>query len=528
MLALSSYVLAHDLGTGGNKASLVDVNGNILASAVRDYPVLYPSEGFAEQKPNAHWWKAICETSQEVVKKSNIEATDVSAVTFSTQMMGTIPVDRNGEPLMNCMTWMDSRAAKQNKQIISNPIRMLRMLWQTGGLPSGKDIIGKILWIKEERPQIYERTHKFLDCKDYLVYQSTGEFVTSWDCANLTWFMNSRGGKNEWSGTILGWMDVDKSMLPRLEPSTAIVGNLTEEAASKLGLTTSTVVVNGCGDMTAAAVGSGAIGEKEVHLYAGSSAWLGAHVKKRKLDIFTYTGSIRSAIPDKYLMIAEQESAGACLKHVQEHWQCNLCERLKKVADDVCAECRSGKHNPFATLDEIAAKSRPGSNKLLFAPWMFGERTPLDDHNVRGGYFNLALSHSKADMVRAVMEGAAYHTRWMMEGVEKRRMLGKIDKVNMVGGCANSDIWCQMYADILDKPVYRMEHYLEAGSIGAAMVAWVGLGEIHDFDKAAKRVRVNRAFEPNVANKTLYTELFNVLKQYYKKNKELWQTLNAH
>lgn len=526
MLTLSSYVLAHDLGTGGNKASLVDVNGNILASAVRDYPVLYPSEGFAEQDPNAHWWKAICETSREAVKKSSIEATEVSAVTFSTQMMGTIPVDRNGEPLMNCMTWMDSRAAKQNKRIASNPIRMMRMLWQTGGLPSGKDIIGKILWIKEERPQIYEKTHKFLDCKDYLVYRSTGEFVTSWDCANLTWFMNSRGGKNEWSDTILGWMGVDKDMLPELAPSTAVVGPLTDEAASDLGLKISTVVVNGCGDMTAAAVGSGATREKEVHLYAGSSAWLGAHVKKRKLDIFTYTGSIRSAIPDKYLMIAEQESAGACLKHVREHWQCDLCEQVKGAAKEECAKCRSGERNPFKTLDKVAKHSPPGSNKLLFAPWMFGERTPLDDHNVRGGYFNLALSHDKADMVRAVMEGAAYHTRWMMEGVEKRRMLGKVDKVNMVGGCANSDIWCQIYADILDKPVHRMENYFEAGSVGAAMVAWVGLGEIPDFVNAAKRVQIDREFRPDGNNTEMYHRLYEILKKYYKKNKGLWKALN--
>ncbi|MGV9170676.1 MAG: xylulokinase, partial [Promethearchaeia archaeon] len=440
VLTLSNYVLAHDVGTGGNKASLVDINGDIVVSAVSNYPVLYPAEGFAEQNPDVHWWRAITETSREVMAKSNAVPMDVSAVTFSTQMMGTIPVDSHGQPLMNCMTWMDTRAAKQNKEIAAGPIRMMRMLWQTGGLPSAKDIIGKILWVKQERPQIYDRTHKFLDCKDYLVHRSTGKFVTSWDCANLTWCMNTRSGKNEWSDTILGWMGIGKDMLPELAPSTAVVGHLTEKAASDLGLTTSTVVVNGCGDMTAAAVGSGAVGDKEVHLYAGSSAWLGAHVKKRKLDIFTYTGSIRSAIPGKYLMIAEQESAGACLKHIRENWQCDLCRRVKGAAEEICATCRNGEWNPFKTLDAIAEESPPGSKKLLFAPWMFGERTPLDDHNVRGGYFNLSLSHDKADMIRAVMEGTAYHARWMMEGVEKRRMLGRVDSVNMVGGCANSDI----------------------------------------------------------------------------------------
>ncbi|MGM0685811.1 MAG: xylulokinase, partial [Promethearchaeati archaeon] len=521
VLTLSNYVLAHDVGTGGNKASLVDINGDIVASAVSDYPVLYPAEGFAEQNPDVHWWRAITETSRDVMTKSNAVPMDVAAVTFSTQMMGTIPVDSHGQPLMNCMTWMDTRAAKQNKEIAAGPIRMMRMLWQTGGLPSAKDIIGKILWVKQERPQIYERTHKFLDCKDYLVHRSTGKFVTSWDCANLTWCMNTRSGKNEWSDTILGWMGIGKDMLPELAPSTAVVGHLTEKAASDLGLTTSTVVVNGCGDMTAAAVGSGAVRDKEVHLYAGSSAWLGAHVKKRKLDISTYTGSIRSAIPGKYLMIAEQESAGACLKHVRENWHCDLCRRVKGAAEEICAKCRNGERNPFKTLDAVAEESPPGSKKLLFAPWMFGERTPLDDHNVRGGYFNLSLSHDKADMIRAVMEGTAYHARWMMEGVEKRRMLGKVDSVNMVGGCANSDIWCQIYADILKKPVYRMEHYLEAGSVGAAMVAWVGLGEIADFATVSERVDTDKEFEPDSANASMYDRLYEILKEYYKKNKGL-------
>ncbi|TFF93480.1 xylulose kinase, partial [Candidatus Thorarchaeota archaeon] len=444
---MTGYVLAHDVGTGGNKASLVDIEGKILGSAMDPYPVFYPEVGWAEQDPENHWWRAVCKTSKEALAKSSASARDVVAITFSTQMMGTIPIGKDGMPLMNCMTWMDSRAAKQNKEISAGPMKMLRMLRITGGLPSGKDIIGKILWVMQERPEIFEKTHKFLDAKDYLIYKCTGEYVTSWDCANLTWFMDSRKGKSEWSSTILGWMDLDEDRLPRLAPSVEVVGSLTSEAALELGLTTSTAVVNGCGDMTAAGVGSGAIKEKEVHLYAGSSAWLGAHVKDRKLDIFTYTGSIRSAIPDRYFMVAEQESAGACLKHLRENWHCNQCVHIKDLAKPECQQCIEGRRNPYKSIDEVAEKAPPGCEDLLFAPWMFGERSPLDDHNVRGGYFNLSLSHEKQHMVRAVLEGVAYHTRWMMEGVEKRKMLGKVGKVNMIGGCARSTLWPQIFAD---------------------------------------------------------------------------------
>ncbi len=525
---MSGYVLAHDVGTGGNKASLVDINGNIVSSAEKFYSVLYPQQGWAEQDPEEQWWSAIRDTTRDVLAKSRITPSEVIAMTFSTQMMGTIPVDVDGKPLMNCMTWLDTRAAKQNKEIISNPIKMLRMLRITGGIPSGKDIIGKIVWVREERPQVFEKTHKFLDCKDYLIFKCTGEYVTSYDCANLTWFMDSRKGKNTWSSTILEWIDLDMDRLPRLAPSTEVIGNLTASAATELGLPTSTQVVNGCGDMPAAGVGSGAVREKEVHIYAGSSAWIGAHVQDRKLDIFTYTGSIRSAIPDKYILIAEQEAAGACLKHLKEHWHCELCLNVKDYASPACSDCESGERNPFSTLDAVAAHAPPGSENLIFAPWMFGERSPIDDHNVRGGYFNLSLAHGKEHMVRAVLEGVALHARWMMDGIEKKKMLGKVSNVHMIGGCANSDLWTQIYADVLQKPVYRMANPLEAGTVGVSFVAFIGLGEISDFQKAANKIQVEKVFEPDPVNIEIYEYHFQMLKEYYKANKKLWKKMNAH
>jgi len=525
---MTGYVLAHDVGTGGNKASLVDINGKLIASKESFYPVLYPNPGWAEQDPEAHWWNAVRETSRAVLSMSKVDPKDVLAITFSTQMMGTIPVDSNGVPLMNCLTWLDTRASKQNKDIIANPIRMLRMLRITGGVPSGKDIIGKIAWIIQERPQVAEKTHKYLDCKDYLIYKCTGEYVTSWDCANLTWFMNTRKGRNEWSQTILNWINLDMDKLPHLAPSTEVIGNLTADAANELGLTTATHVVNGAGDMPSAGVGSGAVRDKEVHIYAGSSAWIGAHVTDRKLDIFTYTGSIRSAIPGKYILIAEQESAGACLKHLKEKWHCELCINVRDLASAACADCKSGERNPFTTLDTIADRAPPGCENLLFAPWMFGERSPIDDHNVRGGYFNLSLAHEKNHMVRAVLEGVALHARWMMEGVEKKRMLGRVSNVHMIGGCVNSDVWTQIYADVLQKPVYRMMNPLEAGTVGVALVAFVGLDEIHDFEKAADKIQVEHVFEPDPVNADIYDHHFEMLKEFYSTNKKLWKKMNQH
>ncbi len=522
---MTALVIAHDVGTSGNKASIVDSEGHVLATAVAHYPVLYSEPGWAEQDPERHWWQAVCKTTRDVVERSGMRPADISAITFATQMMGVIPVDKTGTPLMNCMTWLDTRAARQNRDIARSPIRMLRMLRITGGIPSGKDSIGKILWVKQMRPEIFEKTHKFLDCKDYLIYRCTGEYVTSFDCASVTWFMDSRNDR--WSSTILGWMGLDEDRLPELRASTHVIGTLTADAASQLGLTTQTQVVNGAGDMTAAAVGSGAVRERQVHLYAGSSAWLGAHVKERKLDIFTYTGSIKSAIPGLFFMVAEQESAGACLKHLREQMHCNLCQYITDLASPRCRECIEGRQNPYKTLDEVAVLAPAGSDGLLFAPWLFGERSPLNDHTVRGGYFNLSLSHEKRHMVRAVMEGVAYHTRWMFDGIQKRRMLGRVDRVNMIGGCANSDLWPQIFADVLEVPVHRMANPLEAGSIGVAMVAMVGIGEIPDFETAAERISVDRVFEPNPDNMPKYRHLFRLMKDYYRRNKSLWRRTNA-
>jgi len=499
---VKKYIIAHDLGTRGNKASLLDLRGNILSSFFKGYEVIYPKPNWAEQDPKV-WWNAIVESTNRLIEETKVSEKEIGAITFSAQMSGTLPVDKNGEPLMNTMIWLDSRAADVLEDFL-NPVRELRIFQITGGLPGPKDILSKILWIKKHREDIWRETYKFLDCKDYLVYKTTGNFITSRDCASTSWMFDSRPGKMDWSPVILEWMGLSKDRLPQVKKSIDIVGYLTKEAAREMNLSEGIPVVNGAGDVGSATVGSGAVGIGDVHLYVGTSGWLVSPIKKRITSIKYYMGSILSADPEKYNIVGEQEVAGEAYKWFQE----NVFE-----------------HYDYRQMDEIAAKAPPGSRKLIFLPWMFGERSPLNDSTIRGGFFNLSLEHRKEDLLRAVMEGVAYHVRWMLEGLQK--LIGSVREINIIGGGANSDVWCQIFSDVTGKKINQIERPQEATSRGAGLIAAVALGVYKNFEEIKSYVPIKKVFMPQ-KNREIYDELYPVFKSLYRLHAPLAKKLNKN
>jgi len=510
------YILAHDTGTTGNKAVLVGIDGEIVGYSSAEYPIYYPKKGYAEQSP-ADWWNAITKTTKELLEKTEVKPSEIISIVFSTQMAGTIPINSEGEPLMPCMTWLDTRAKEQAEKMSSGIIKiagyniftLMRFLSVTGGIygNAGKDPICKILWIKEKKPEIYAETYKFLDCKDYLLYKCTGNFVTSRDCANIWWMMDTRKGKYAWSDYILKKYGIDKAKLPEIKTSIDIAGKLTSEAASEMGLQKGIPVVVGAGDMASVAIGSGAIKEGKMHAYVGTSSWLGCHFSERKRDIFHYIGSICSANPDMYLCLAEQETAGACL------------EWLKNV---VSAEDQGEIYKIF---DEMAAEVDAGANGLIFTPWLFGERSPLDDPTVRGGFYNLSLEHSREHLVRAVLEGVALNLKWALGYLEK--LSGKAESINIIGGGAISDVWCQIFADALNRRVRRVYNPKEAGAKGAALIAMVALGCLKSFEEAEKLVKIDAVYKPNPRNVSIYEKIFREFKNIYKNNRKMYRRLNS-
>ena len=320
-------------------------------------------------------------------------------------------------------------------------LRVPRWLRITGGAPTlaGKDPIGHILYIKRKFPDVYQRTYKFLDVVDYIDYRLTGKFVATIDTKAISWMTDVRDLRriNYHEGLIREW-GIDREKLPGLVRCIDVIGELKPEVAAELGLRPGVQVVAGAYDLPAAAVGSGAVEDFAAHLSLATSSFVTVHVPYKKTDLNHMIASLPCALPDRYLLLAEQEAAGANLTFLRD----NILYHK-----DAMLNVNPPSHY-FAALNEVAASVPPGSNGVVYTPWIYGERAPVEDAWIRAGFQNLSLSNTRADMVRAVLEGVAFNTRWILGPVEK--FCGRVmSPINVVGGGANSDLWCQIHADVL-------------------------------------------------------------------------------
>ena len=517
-----SFILAHDLGTSSNKAVLVTEYGEIVAAAAVSYDVVTPYPNWTEQDPTV-WWDAVCRSSQVVLKDAGVAADEIEGITFAGQMQGTLPVDANGSPLMNCMIWLDGRAEQQARQATRGWLkvqgyglsRLARWLYLTNGAPNlaGKDPVAKMLWLRDTKPDLWKRTHKILDVKDYLLHRSTGKFVTSHDCGNSTWLMDTRKGRLGWSDHLLDLVGIPREKLPDLVPGSQVVGDLTAEAAREMGLPAGIPVVAGAGDVVAMTVGTGAVRDHEFHLGIGTSAWVATHVPERKRDLRTYIASICSAITGRQLLVAHQETGGACVEWARE--------TLGGFAGGASAN-----RPTYKDLDALVESYDAGANNLLFLPWMAGEYAPVDDKWARGGFVNLSLEHQYGHMVRAVYEGVALNARWALSSVEK--LIGeKTESLRFAGGGALSEVWCQILADVLDRPILQQDRPRLAAARGVALIASHALGFIPDFDEIGSIPTGRARFEPSAANRTVYDDRYALFVDFYRRNKAFFRLANA-
>ena len=518
------YIVSHDLGTGSDKAILVTMQGEITGIASRKYPLHHPEPGFAEQDP-ADLWAAVITTTKEVIEKSGVSSESVAAITFSSQMQGLIPVAADGTVLHPAITWLDGRAAEIiHKKLWTPPrvqgyniFRLLKFLRITGGTPghTGKDQIGKILWLRDHKPGIFGSSYKFLDVKDYILFRLTGRFVTSVDLAVIWWLLDTRGHRNQWHEGLCRLAGITPDQLSEVKRSAEIAGYLTAGAARELGLTEKCAVVNGAGDMSAAALGSGAIEEGDLHISVGTSSWVGGHFVRRKTDITHYAGCIGSALPERYyLAMAHQETAGLCLEWLKNQILYDQSHDPDINETDLI----------YRKFDEEAARSPAGARDLVFTPWMFGERCPLDDEHVRGGFYNLSLSHTRSDLIRAVFEGIAMNTRWAMETLEN--LYHPVSELNIIGGGAKSNIWCQIFADVLNRGIHQISDPQHAGARGAALLAGFTLGYIKSVSEIRSRIPVMHRYTPDPANRTLYDDHFIFFKALYRQNRRWFKRMN--
>ncbi len=501
------YIIAHDVGTGGNKAVLVDPQGHIHGSAFEPYEVTYPRPDWAEQEPE-DWWRAITRSTQRLLAESGAQPGEILCVTYSTQMLGVVPVSAEGKPLRPGIIWLDARAQKQAEQIMRRFLGPGIFAALAGAPLSGKDVMPKILWLKQNEPQVYNRTAKFLDVSGYLLYRSTGQMVADWTAASVVGLDLK---KKQWLTWLFNYIGLAPEKFPLLVKSTDRVGGLTAQAASACGLLKGTPVIAGAGDAPAAAVGSGAVGEGEGHIYLGTSGWV-AVVTERLVTGKHGVASIHSADPGKAFLIAETETAGACLQWIADQF-------YREEQKDPAVE------NVFALMDHDVETIEPGSGYLIFTPWMYGERAPIADTFVRSTFFNLSADHHREHLLRAVYEGVAYNLRWIMEVME--RSFGHHQEVfRVIGGGARGAPWMQIIADVTGKRIETVPNPQEAVAVGAALVAAVGLGIYPDFAALKDVIEVTHAFEPRPGHAQVYDCLFSAYKKIYRSLKAVYREVN--
>ena len=519
------YLLAIDLGTGGPKVALASTTGDILAHEIERTQLFLLPKGGAEQDPD-DWWRAITTAAKRLLVRAVVPTDRIVAISCTSQWVGTVPVDRDGRHLMNAIIWMDSRGGPYSSQLTAGRVRVAgygvsklrKWLTLTGGVPSrtGKDSIGHILFLQHERPEIYRQAYKLLEPMDYLNMRLTGQFAASYDTITTHWVTDNRDLSNvHYDDGLLKMSGVDRSKLPDLRPTCSVLGLITKAVAAELGLRDDVQVVTGTPDTESAAVGSGAVRDFAPHLYIGTSSWLTCHVPYKKVDVLNNLTSLPSGVPGKYLIATEQDVAGACLTTLRDSiffHQDELSEGPPPA-------------DFFERLNRMAERIPPGSDKLLYFPWLNGERTPVEDHHLRGGFLNLSLTTTRAHMVRAVFEGVAYNTRWMMRQVEKytRR---KLNDINFIGGGADSALWCQIHADVLDRRIRRVRQPRLANARGAAFLACVALGYIK-VDDIPERVQIDATYEPNSENRAIYDELFREFVGAYRSNRKMYARLNG-
>jgi len=505
-----NFVVSHDVGTGGSKAVLTDFSGAIIASSFEPYQTFYPRPNWVEQDP-LHWWKAIVTSTRKVLKEGKIKPRQVAGIGFATQMLGVLPMDPSGNPLRKAIIWLDSRADDQAARIVRRFGGPRMMMMVAGAVPSGKDIVCKLQWIREMEPQVWSETYKFLDVTGYLVYRATGNMVIDHTGAGVTGLLNNK--TRQWSGTLAKLLGIPLEKLPDIRSSIEVVGLLTREAAEEMGLEPGTPVIGGMGDIAAAATGSGALENGDAHYYLGTSGWLCISVARPKNLGKNGIYSVASADPDMFLMIGESETAGACLKWFAH----NLArpEEWAKAHDEMAI---------FSVLDEVVGKVEPGSGRLLFTPWMFGERSPVTDTTLRAAFVNLGLEHSREHMLRSIYEGVAYNCRWLLDVVGEAGF--RCDSLRAIGGGARSDVWMQILSDVTRREVEAVDNPQEAGAMGCALAVAVALGEYGNYRELKKVVKVRKIFEPNPDCCTEYDELYGTYRRLHGSLTDICRRLN--
>jgi xylulokinase len=485
------FVLGHDVGTSGTKTVLCDLHGRIVASAHQSYGLERPRSGRVEQDPDV-LAAAVVRGSREVLRDGGASRRSVIGLGLSGQMFNVLALDHHGRALTPMLSWLDVRSAPQAEHI-ARSLDLDAQFDRFGNVFTAKDIVPKILWLRDEAPDVWRRSAVFVDCKDYVNARLTGRVATDLAGASATFLFDVV--KHEWDEGRALEVGIPPDRLPNTGAATEILGGLADEAANATGLQRGTPVVLGAGDVPGGQIGAGAAGPGEAHLSLGTACYFGITLDRPLLDPGRRLGVLCHVDPERWLLWAEMETGGGAVAW----WR----ELLASAASRPQAEF---------DIDRLAADVSPDDVDLLFAPWLSGERVPLWDHDARGGFVGLGLHHGPGHLARAIIEGIAYQLRWALEYAEAFGTA--VDEVRVIGGAGLGSVLPRVLADVLDRPLVIVADPQSAAARGAAMCAIAGAGE-SGIDGLASAVETIRRLDPEDHHRAGYERRFEAFKALY-------------
>ncbi len=496
---MPKLLLGIDVSTTGAKALVIDQAGNVIASATEEYPLYTPRPLWSEQNPE-DWWQGAVKAVRRALSASNVSATDIAGIGLTGQMHGLVLLDEAGEVLRPAILWNDQRTGPQCEQITAWAGGLKKTVELTGNAVLPGFTAPKVVWVRENEPAVYDRVRHILLPKDYIRYRLTGEYASEVSDASGTSLFDV--GNRRWSPTMAGLLEVPMGWLPEVAESHIVTGEVTAAAAALTGLKEGTPVVGGGGDQAAQAVGSGIVRPGIVSVTSGTSGVVFAHADsyapepEGRLHVFCH------AVDGAWHAMGVMLSAGGAFRWLRD----------AAAGEDKAAAAAQGR-DVYDMLTEQAAPVPPGSEGLLFLPYLTGERCPYPDPNARGAFVGLTLRHGKGHLVRSVLEGVSFGLR---DSLELIKGLGvPIEQVRASGGGAKSPLWRQIQADVFGAELVLI-NVTEGAAMGAALLAGVGAGVYRDIREAVDAcVRVTSSTAPNPEAAAIYERSYPLYRNLY-------------
>lgn len=504
------YLIGIDIGTSGTKTVIFSSQGTVIASDTAEYPLYQPQNGWAEQKPE-DWWNAVCKTCNAVLKTSKISPKEIKGIGLSGQMHGLVMLDENNNVIRPSIIWCDSRTEKECKEITCK-VGVDKLIEITANPALTGFTASKILWVKNNEPENFSKCKHILLPKDYIRFKLTGEYAT--DVSDASGMQLLDVPNRCWSKEILKLLEINESLLGKVYESVEITGNINESASESTGLYIGTPVVGGAGDNAAAAVGTGVVVDGKSFTTIGSSGVVYSHISNLVIDPKGRVHTFCSAVPGEWHLMGVTQAAGLSLKWFRD----NLC-------NDIIEQSIREEVNAYSLMDKDAEKVPIGCNKLIYLPYLMGERTPHLDPNCRGVFFGLSAIHKRPDMIRAILEGVSYSLKDCYSVLEE--ISTKSNEMIICGRGGSSKIWCQMLSDIYSCEVKTI---MSNGgpALGAAILAGVGTGIYKSVQEACKEmIKTKENYKPIPENTEKYEKMYSIYKSLYIQLKEQYSKLNA-